>query len=61
MDEIPGDLIINWFNYVCISQWTMEEEEGTRCIAVDGKDDKWQIMYTTVLACSMTGDFLFPQ
>lgn len=62
MDEIPNGLIINLdqtgLNYVPVSQWTMEAE-GAKRVQVDGKDDKRQI--TAVFACTMAGDFLFPQ
>jgi len=62
MDEIPNELIINLdqtgFNYVPVSQWTMEAE-GTKRVQVDGKDDKCRI--TAVFACTMAGNFLFSQ
>ena len=62
MDEIPEDLIVNFdqtgINYVLVSSWTMEQE-GSKCVEVVVKDDKWQI--TAVFAASFTGEFLLPQ
>ena len=62
MDEIPEDLIVNFdqtgINYVLVSSWTMKQE-GSKCVEVVAKDDKWQI--TAVFAASFTGEFLLPQ
>ena len=59
MDEVPPELIINWdqtgFNYVPVSSWTVAEE-GCKCVEIDGKDDKCQII--AVFACSIAGGFL---
>jgi len=34
-------------------------EEGSKCVKIDGKDDKWQT--TAIFGCSMAGEFLPPQ
>ena len=58
MDEVPKELTINLdqpgLNYVSVAQWTMEEE-GAKCVQVDGKDDNCQII--GVFACTMADDF----
>ena len=42
MDEIPGELIINWdqtvVNYILVSSWTVESE-GTKKVEIIAKDD----------------------
>jgi len=57
IEGIPAELIINFdqtgIKYVPISPWTLEKE-GTKRVAIVGKEDKWQI--TAVLGCSMSGD-----
>ena len=62
MDEVPGQLIINWdqtgINYVPASNWTTEQV-GSNRIEIIGKDDKRQL--TAVFECSMALDFLPPQ
>ena len=62
MEDIPQELIVNWdhtaLHYVPVSSWTMEKKGSTR-VPVAGIDDKRQV--TTILACSMTGEFLPPQ
>ncbi len=62
MEEIPSQLVINWdhtgINLVPVSNWTMAKE-GSKRIAIFGKDDKCQI--TAVLAGTMSGEFLYPQ
>ena len=59
MDEIPGELIINWdqtgVNYIPVSSWTMQSE-GAKKVEIIAKDDKRQI--TIVLAGSLKGDVL---
>ena len=59
MDEIPGELIINWdqtgINYIPVSSWTMQSE-GAKKVEIIAKDDKCQI--TIVLAGSLKGDVL---
>ena len=62
MEGIPQELIVNWdhtaLHYVPASSWTMEKKGSTR-VPIAGIDDKHQV--TTVLTCSMTGEFLTPQ
>ena len=62
MEEIPGELIINWdqtgIHYVPVSSWTMERE-GSKRVEIAGIDDKRQI--TAVFAGTLVGDFLPPQ
>ena len=59
MDEIPGELIINWdqtgVNYIPVSSWTMQSE-GAKKVEIIAKDDKRQI--TIVFAGSLKGDVL---
>ena len=56
MDEIPGELIINWdqigVNYINVSSWTMQAEGAKKL----RKDDKSQI--TVVIAGFLKGDTL---
>jgi len=62
MDEVPPELIVNWehtgINYIPVSSWIMEKV-GAKRVDIIGKDDKRQL--TTVLGCSLSGDFLPPQ
>jgi len=59
MEEIPGDLIINWANkYVPVSNWTMEDE-GSQRVEVVATNDKRQI--TVVFGITLSGDFLLSQ
>ena len=62
MEDIPCELITNWdhtaLHYVPVSSWTMEKKGSTR-VPIAGIDDKRQV--TTILAGSLTGDFLPPQ
>ena len=62
MDEIPGDLVINFdqtgIHYIPVSDWTMAEE-GSKRVEITGKDDKRQL--TAVFAGAMSGEFLPPQ
>ena len=62
MEEIPGDLIINWdqtaIKYVPVSNWTMEDE-GSQRVEVVATNDKRQI--TVVFGITLSGDFLPPQ
>ena len=59
MDEIPGELIVNWdqtgVNYIPVSSWTMQSE-GAKKVEIVAKDDKRQI--TVVIAASLKGDIL---
>ena len=59
MDEIPGELIVNWdqtgVNYTPVSSWTMQSE-GAKKVEIVAKDDKRQI--TVVIAGSLKGDIL---
>ena len=61
MDEIPGDLVINFdqteIHYIPVSDWTMAEE-GSKRVEITGKDDKCQL--TAVFAGTMSGEFLPP-
>ena len=62
MEDIPQELIVDWdhtaLHYVPVSSWTMEKKGSTR-VPVAGIDDMCQV--TTILASSMTGEFLPPQ
>jgi len=62
MDEIPGDMIVNFdqsrIHYIPVMPWTMEKE-GVKRVEIVAKDDKHQI--TAVFAGTYTGDFLSPQ
>ena len=62
MEDILQERIVNWdhtaLHYVPVSLWNMEKKGSTR-VPIAGIDDKRQV--TTVLACSMTGEFLPPQ
>ena len=59
MDEIPGELIINWeqtsVNYIPVSSWMMQAEVAKK-VEIIAKDDKRQI--TVVIAGSLKGDTL---
>ena len=59
MEEIPAELILNWYHtgikIVPSSTWTMEERRAKR-VEVVGVNDKRQI--TAVFCGSLTGDFL---
>ena len=59
MDEIPGELIVNWdqtgVNYIPVSSWTIQSE-GAKKAEIVAKDDKCQI--TVVIAGSLKGDIL---
>ena len=59
MEDIPAELVINFdqtgIKYVPTSSWTLEKE-GSKRVAIVGKDDKRQI--TAVIGCSMSGDVL---
>jgi len=58
MKEIPVELAINFdqtgIKYIP-SSWTTEKE-GSKRVAIVGKEDKHQI--TAILGCSMSGDIL---
>ena len=62
MDEIPGDMIVNFdqtgIHYIPVMPWTMEKE-GVKRVEIIAKDDKRQI--TAVFAGTYTGNFLPPQ
>ena len=62
MEEIPAELIFNWYqtglNLVPSSNWTMELR-GSKRVEVAGLTDKRQI--TAVLCGTLTGNFLPPQ
>ena len=59
MDEIPGELIINWdqtgINYIPVSSWTMQSE-GAKKVEIIAKDNK--LKNTRALAGSLKGDVL---
>ena len=59
MEDIPAELVINFdqtgIKYVPTSSW-MLEKEGSKSLAIVGKDNKRQI--TAVIGCSMSGDIL---
>ena len=61
-ENIPPQLIINWdhtgIKIVPASNRTMEER-GAKRVGIVGIEDKRQI--TTVLGCTLSGDFLPPQ
>ena len=61
-NTIPPQLIVNWdqtgVKLVPVSSWTMEKE-GTKQVAVVGKDDKREI--TALLAARASGNLLPPQ
>ena len=60
--HIPDDMLINWdqtgVNRIPGGEWTMVER-GNKQVTITGIDDKRQI--TSLLAVSMTGEFLPPQ
>ena len=62
MYKIPAELIVNsdqtGFNYIPVSNWTMEQV-GSNRVEITRKDDKRQI--TALFGCTMSGDFLPPQ
>ena len=59
MEEIPGELILNWdqtgLNLIPAPTWTMEKR-GTKRVRIKGVDDKRQI--TGVFCCNLFGEFL---
>ena len=59
MEEIPGDLVINWdqtgIHYVPVSSWTMAKA-GSQRVEIAGIDDKRQI--TAAFGGTSTGEFL---
>lgn len=59
MNDIPKDLILNWdqtaIQLVPTGDWTMNEAK-TKRVVIANSDDKRQI--TTVLAATMTGEYL---
>ena len=58
MEDITAKLVINFIStrqYVPMSSWTLEKE-GSKRVAIVGKDNKQQI--TAVTGCSMSGDVL---
>ena len=56
MDEIPGDMIVNFdqtgIHYIPVMPWTMEKE-GVKRVEIVSKDDKRQItaVFTQVTFC----------
>ena len=62
INDIPKDLIINWdqtgLHLVPTGEWTMHRFKE-KIVTIAHSDDKRQI--TTVLAASITGDYLPPQ
>ena len=62
MEEIPGDLILNWeqtgIRIVPSTNWTMERK-GSKRVEATALNDKRQI--TVVLCGNIFGDFLPPQ
>jgi len=58
MDEIPGDMIVNFdqtgIHYIPVMPWTMDKE-GVKHVEIVAKDDKRQII--AVFAGMLTGDF----
>ena len=62
MNDIPPQLVFNWdqtaVHYVPTGEWTMHQQ-AEKIIPIASVDDKQQI--TTVLAVTLTGEFLLPQ
>ena len=62
MDEIPGDMIVNFdqtgIHYIPVMPWTMEKE-GVKRVETIAKDDKQQV--TAVFAGTYTGNVFPPQ
>ena len=60
MDKVSQQLMINWdqtdINYIPVSSWFMEQEEGSKRVELLRKDDKQQL--AALFACLMSGDFL---